>query len=107
VSLGWQVTENNLFFPFPEKFNPDRFSSQSAEHVKNAKNYLAFGYGPHRCIGKEYAINHLMLYTALMAMTVQWKRNYTSQSEEIVFGTCSYSSPSSVDVANCFLLFPC
>jgi len=73
-------------FKEAEKFVPERFSAENNEHVKNAKNYLAFGYGTHRCIGKEYALNHLILFTCFMAMCTQWERNYTDQSEKIIFG---------------------
>lgn len=40
-----------LYFPFPEKFDPERFSDenilQKTKHI-----YMPFGEGPRQCIGK-------------------------------------------------------
>jgi len=69
-----------------QKFDPDRFNPERQEHVKYAKFYLAFGIGPHACMGREYANNHLICFTAIAARTMDWKRRRTPHSDEIVFG---------------------
>lgn len=47
-------------FTDPEKFDPDRFSEARREDVAFGRNFLTFGFGPHACVGREYAINHLV-----------------------------------------------
>ncbi len=54
-------------FTDSEKFDPDRFSAERKEDVKYAKNFLVFGHGPHYCVGKEYAVNQLTCYLAILA----------------------------------------
>ena len=55
-------------FTDPLKFDPDRFSPERQEDIKYGKNFLAFGHGPHYCVGKEYAINHLTAFLAILSM---------------------------------------
>lgn len=39
-----------------------------------AGNYLVFGHGPHYCVGKEYAINHLITFLAILSTSLDWTR---------------------------------
>ena len=61
-------------FTDPAKFDPDRFSPERREDVTYAKHFLAFGTGPHICIGQRYAMNHLTAFMALMTTHVDWHR---------------------------------
>ena len=54
-------------FTDPLRFDPDRFSTERQEDVKFGKNFMAFGSGPHYCVGKEYAINHLTAFLAILS----------------------------------------
>ena len=47
-------------FPDAERFDPDRFSEERKEDIVHGRNFLTFGFGPHGCVGREYAINHLV-----------------------------------------------
>lgn len=69
----------------PYTFDPDRFSPERAEHIKYSKNWLVFGAGPHLCLGKEYAMNHLTTFTAILASEYDWTHTVTATSEEIIF----------------------
>jgi cytochrome P450 family 710 subfamily A protein len=42
--------------------------------VTYAGNYLVFGHGPHYCVGKEYAINHLITFLAILSTSLDWTR---------------------------------
>lgn len=48
-------------------FDPDRFGPERKEDVSCARNFMTFGFGPHYCVGKEYATNHLIVYLAVLA----------------------------------------
>jgi len=43
----------------PDDFIPERFDDEA---VTNSINYLAFGQGPHKCIGSRLAIMELVIY---------------------------------------------
>ena len=58
---GWQG------FKDPLRFDPDRFSPERQEDIKFQKNYLTFGHGPHYCVGREYATNHLTAFLAILS----------------------------------------
>jgi len=73
-------------FPNPHTYDPDRFGPERGEDSKYSQNFLAFGMGPHTCIGKEYAVNHLALFTSLLASNCTWTHKRTDKSDEIVYG---------------------
>jgi cytochrome P450 family 710 subfamily A protein len=70
----------------PNTFDPDRFSQERGEDRKYGKNFLTFGSGPHYCLGKQYAINHLMSFLSIMSINVDMNRHRTPESETIVYG---------------------
>jgi len=61
--------ENPEFFPAPERFDPDRFCGSRAVPLA----WLAFGGGPRRCIGAEFAIAEIdtVLSTVLQNFQIQ------------------------------------
>jgi cytochrome P450 family 710 subfamily A protein len=69
-------------FTDPEAFDPDRFSPERKEDIVHAKNYLVFGAGAHYCVGKEYAINQLVAFLAIMSTSADWDRRRTERSDE-------------------------
>jgi cytochrome P450 family 710 subfamily A protein len=68
-----------------EAFDPDRFSPERREDVAFAGNYLVFGHGPHYCVGKEYAINHLVAFLALASTSLDWERTRTDESDRVLY----------------------
>jgi len=72
-------------FPDPEKFDMDRFSPEKDPQDKFAKHFLVFGHGPHMCIGRHYAMNYLITFTAMAVKSISWERQRTQESDEIVF----------------------
>ncbi|KAF8295279.1 cytochrome p450-like protein [Trypanosoma cruzi] len=72
-------------FPNPDVYDPDRMGSERQEDRKFAKQFIPFGVGPHRCVGYNYAINHLTVYLALVARLAEWRRTRTPNSDKVIY----------------------
>ncbi|KAL6201222.1 hypothetical protein ACLB2K_024937 [Fragaria x ananassa] len=72
-------------FTEPERFDPDRFSEERQEDRVYKKNFLAFGAGAHQCVGQRYALNHLVLFIAMFATLLDFKRHRTDGCDDITF----------------------
>lgn len=72
-------------FVDPDRFDPDRFSEERQEDRIYKKNFLVFGAGAHQCVGQRYAINHLVLFIAMFATLIDFKRHRTDGCDEIVY----------------------
>lgn len=48
-------------FPHPERYDPDRYSPERAEHNAKPSPLMAFGGGRHRCTGTAFAYQEIML----------------------------------------------
>ncbi|KAG1671059.1 hypothetical protein FOA52_000730 [Chlamydomonas sp. UWO 241] len=78
----------------PDAFDPDRFGPERAEDVKFASNFLVFGHGPHYCVGKEYAMNHLAVFLARIATSLEWKRVRSGESDKTIYLPTLYPGDS-------------
>lgn len=72
-------------FTEPDRFDPDRFSEERQEDQIYKRNFLAFGAGPHQCVGQRYALNHLVLFIAMFATLIDFKRDRTDGCDEIAY----------------------
>ena len=72
-------------FPNFDTFDPDRFSPERAEDVKHGKFLLTFGTGPHYCLGREYAVNHLICFVSHMATKIDIEHHHTPNEEDLIF----------------------
>ncbi|AES64199.2 putative cytochrome P450 [Medicago truncatula] len=72
-------------FTEPDRFDPDRFSEERQEDQIFKRNFLAFGAGPHQCVGQRYALNHLVLFIAMFTSLIDFKRDRTDGCDEIVY----------------------
>ncbi|XP_004486033.1 cytochrome P450 710A11-like [Cicer arietinum] len=70
-------------FTEPNRFDPDRFSEERQEDQIFKRNFLAFGAGPHQCVGQRYALNHLVLFIAMFTTLIDFKRERTDGCDEI------------------------
>lgn len=59
-------------FSCPHKFDPDRMGPERKEDLEYAENFLVFGIGPHKCVGREYAINHITVFLAVLSAKCSW-----------------------------------
>ncbi|ESQ52048.1 hypothetical protein EUTSA_v10016552mg [Eutrema salsugineum] len=78
-------------FTEPDRFDPDRFSETRKEDEVFKRNFLAFGWGPHQCVGQRYALNHLVLFIAMFSSLMDFKRLRSDGCDEIVY--CPTISP--------------
>lgn len=79
----WAAHKNPNNFPEPDKFIPERFADSRRD--SSLENFMAFGYGPHACLGKEYAINHLTLFISVILRNYGWTRipiDHTKQYDD-------------------------
>lgn len=67
------------------RFDPDRFSEERQEDQVYKTNFLAFGAGPHQCVGQRYALNHLVLFIAMFSTLLDFKRHRTDGCDDIVY----------------------
>ena len=74
-----------------DRFDPDRFSQTRKEDQVFKRNFLAFGWGPHQCVGQRYALNHLVLFIAMFSTLLDFKRVRSDGCDEIVY--CPTISP--------------
>lgn len=72
-------------FPNPDHYDPDRMGPERKEDAIYSKQFIPFGVGPHRCVGYNYAINHLTVFLALIAHHAEWQRKRTPDSDKILY----------------------
>lgn len=72
-------------FSEPDRFDPERFSVERQEDQVYRKNFLVFGAGAHQCVGQRYALNHLVLFIALFATLLDFKRDRTDGCDDITY----------------------
>ncbi|KAF7730132.1 RNA polymerase C-22 sterol desaturase [Apophysomyces ossiformis] len=76
-------------YPDQDKFDPDRWGPDGIAE-KHPQNFLCFGLGPHHCIGKEYAIMHLMSTIAQACLQLDWIHHRTDKSDHISLFATTY-----------------
>ncbi|KAA8495112.1 Cytochrome P450 [Porphyridium purpureum] len=68
-------------FPEPHTFLPERMMPERQEHITHRANFLPFGQGPHYCVGREYAVNHLIAFLSMLSTECDWTRRRTDKSD--------------------------
>jgi cytochrome P450 len=68
VMSQWIMHRHPSYFPDPEKFDPDRWSSEKAQKLPRFA-YFPFGGGPRQCIGASFAMMEATLLLATIAQS--------------------------------------
>jgi cytochrome P450 len=66
----WVMHRDPRFYTHPEQFDPDRWSSESAQRLPRFA-YFPFGGGPRLCIGASFAMMEATLLLATIAQRFQ------------------------------------
>jgi cytochrome P450 len=70
VMSPWIMHRDPRFFEQPEKFNPDRWTTEASQLLPRFA-YFPFGGGPRLCIGASFAMMEAALLTATIAQRFQ------------------------------------
>jgi len=95
IPTFWPALHDPNVYPDPDSFNPDRWGPNGTAE-KHPKNFMVFGCGTHYCLGKEYAVMHLMNTIGTASITMNWTHNVTPDSEKIVIFATTYPSDQCV-----------
>ncbi|HEX3821686.1 MAG TPA: cytochrome P450 [Candidatus Sulfotelmatobacter sp.] len=68
VMSQWIMHRSPTYFPEPEKFDPDRWSTEKAHKLPRFA-YFPFGGGPRQCIGLSFAMMEATLLLATIAQS--------------------------------------
>ncbi|XP_060529631.1 cytochrome P450 4C1-like isoform X2 [Cylas formicarius] len=71
------IHRNEKFWPNPEKFDPDRFSSQNLANIVPG-SYVPFSMGGRDCIGKTYSMIFMKMVVANVVKTFKIESNNQS-----------------------------
>ena len=80
VPKGWQALyrinsthKDSRVYTEPERFDPDRFSSERAEHRKQEFSLVGFGGGPRICLGIAFAQMEMKIFAAHLLRHYTWE----------------------------------
>ncbi|WFC97627.1 sterol 22-desaturase [Malassezia yamatoensis] len=81
----WNSLHDPEAYPSPDEFKPERWLEGAGSPAQShPKNYLVFGSGPHNCIGKDYAVQHLMAVIGTASVLLNWEHHVTDRSEKVL-----------------------
>lgn len=66
VMSQWIMHRNPVYFPDPQRFDPDRWSPENSQKLPRFA-YFPFGGGPRQCIGTSFAMMEATLLLATIA----------------------------------------
>jgi cytochrome P450 len=70
----WALNRNELYFPEPEKFDPERWTPEFEKSLPKYA-FIPFGGGPRVCIGEGFAMTEAMIILAMTAQRFSFSYN--------------------------------
>ena len=67
-------------WPDPEKFDPDRFSSENKD-TQEPYSYMPFGMGPHQCTGTRFALLEMKIAMLKILSKIKFQRAVDTESK--------------------------
>lgn len=87
IPTTYPALHDPIAYPNPDSFDPDRWGPNGTAE-KHPKNFMVFGNGSHHCLGKEFAVMHLMAIIAEASLKLEWTHTRTEKSDDIsIFAT--------------------
>jgi len=68
----YNVNRSPEYWVDPEKFNPLRFENLENSSKYHPCQYMAFGFGPKRCLGEKFALLEMKTIIAEIALQYTW-----------------------------------
>lgn len=67
------TNNNSEVYHQPEKFNPDRLSSERFLDLSKSTNYIPFGGGMRKCIGEDLALFEIKIFASNLISKCKWE----------------------------------
>ncbi len=65
--------QDSNIFPNPQQFDPERFSSDRAEHKQTEYSLVGFGGGPRFCLGYAFAQMEMKIFASMLLRHYTWE----------------------------------
>ena len=91
VAVGvpaFTIGRNSSVYPFPNKWNPDRWTGPSANLATMKTSFLGFGYGSRQCIGRNVANQFVIKMIATLLL--RYNKN-NLEDEGPILGTKEFT----------------
>ena len=95
--------QDSNIFTNPQKFDPDRFSSERAEHKKKEYSLVGFGGGPRFCLGYAFAQMEMKIFASVLLRNYTWEILPNQNLKPEPIPTLHPSSGLKVKFASCIV----
>ncbi|KAH7282922.1 hypothetical protein KP509_35G053500 [Ceratopteris richardii] len=87
VLCGVMHRDKKMWVDNVDEFHPERFANGVSRACKSMHGFMAFGYGPHTCIGQTFAMLEAKLVLASMLHSFRFCLPHTYEHAPRLYGT--------------------
>lgn len=80
IPKGWtiqyqiaQTHKDSDIYQDCDRFDPDQFAPERAEHKQQSFGYIPFGGGLRECLGKEFARLEMRIFASMLLQKYEWE----------------------------------